>query len=84
MTIFKYELPGMGSVTYDIPLVKILEVKEQNGVSVVWAIVDLDKKSENYTFTAVWTGWAFEEKYGDYIGTTEIAGLVCHYFMKKD
>lgn len=83
MVIYKYELPGMAYVTYDIPLVKILDVKEQNGISVVWAIIDLDKEPKKYTFTSVWTGWAFKEEYGEYIGTTEIAGLVRHYFMKE-
>ena len=81
--IFKYELPIYGGVvTITANVIKWLDVQEQDGWPVIWAIVD----DTGYEIVAWGTGWEFPDDLikCDYLGTVQDgAGAIWHYFMKQ-
>lgn len=82
-TIYKYELPVDGGViTITDKVEKFLDVRLQDGVPRIWAIVDTDKKAENpINIVAIGTGWEASENLGEYLGTLEDHwGYIWHYF----
>ena len=84
--IYKYELPVDGGIiTIKQCIIKILSIQEQNGIPVMWAIVDPeDKMVEPLEITAIGTGWTLPTGLDEYLGTAQDeCGFVWHYFSLK-
>lgn len=84
--IYKYELPVDGGIiTIKQCIIKILSIQEQNGIPVMWAIVDPDnEKIEPLEIVAIGTGWELPTGLEDYLGTAQDGyGFVWHYFSLK-
>ena len=84
--IYKYELPVDGGIiTIKQCIIKILSIQEQNGIPVMWAIVDPDnEKIEPLEIVAIGTGWELPTGLDDYLGTAQDEyGFVWHYFSLK-
>lgn len=85
--IFKYKLPRDGGVvTITANVVKWLDIQEQNGQPIIWAVVDDEGYESEYEIVAWGTGWEFPDKLSHcrYMGTAQDgAGYVWHYFMQK-
>ena len=84
--IYKYELPVDGGIiTIKQCIIKILSIQEQNGIPVMWAIVDPDnEKIEPLEIVAIGTGWELPTGLDDYLGTVQDGcGFVWHYFSLK-
>lgn len=84
--IYKYELPVDGGIiAIKQCIIKILNIQEQNGIPVMWAIVDPDDEViEPLKIIAIGTGWELPTGLEDYLGTTQDEyGFVWHYFTIK-
>lgn len=84
--IYKYELPVDGGIiTIKQCIIKILSIQEQNGIPMMWAIVDPDNEAvEPLEITAIGTGWELPTGLDDYLGTAQDEyGFVWHYFSLK-
>ena len=84
--IYKYELPiDGGIITIKQCIIKILNIQEQNGVPMMWAIVDPDNEVvESLEIIAIGTGWELPTGLDDYLGTAQDEyGFVWHYFTIK-
>ena len=84
--IYKYELPVDGSIiTIRQCIIKILNIQEQNGIPVMWAIVDPDDEViEPLKIIAIGTGWKLPTGLENYLGTAQDEyGFVWHYFTIK-
>lgn len=84
--IYKYELPVDGGIiTIKQCIIKILSIQEQNGIPMMWAIVDPDnEKIEPLEIVAIGTGWELPMGLEDYLGTAQDEyGFVWHYFSLK-
>ena len=84
--IYKYELPVDGGIiTIKQCIIKILSIQEQNGIPVMWAIVDPDNEAvEPLEIVAIGTGWELPTELEDYLGTAQDEyGYVWHYFALK-
>ena len=81
--IHKYELPYDGQVlVIDDPVEQILDVQNQNGVPVVWVIVNTELKKEPTALIAIGTGWELPSDIKEYVGTVQDEyGYVWHYFL---
>jgi hypothetical protein len=85
--IFKYKLPRDGEVvTITANVVKWLNIQEQNGWPMIWAVVDDAGYESEYEIVAWGTGWEFPDELSHcrYMGTAEDGcGYVWHYFMQE-
>ena len=84
--IYKYELPVDGGIiTIKQCIIKILNIQEQNGIPMMWAIVDPDDEViEPLEIIAIGTGWELPTELDDYLGTAQDEyGFVWHYFSLK-
>ena len=84
--IYKYELPvDGGMITIKQCIIKILSIQEQNGIPMMWAIVDPDNEVvEPLEIVAIGTGWELPTGLDDYLGTAQDEyGFVWHYFALK-
>lgn len=84
--IYKYELPVDGGIiAIKQYIIKILSIQEQNGIPVMWAIVDPDDEVvEPLKIIAIGTGWELPTGLEDYLGTAQDEyGFVWHYFTIK-
>ena len=84
--IYKYELPVDGGIiTIKQCIIKILNIQEQNGVPMMWAIVDTDNEVvEPLEIVAIGTGWELPTGLADYLGTAQDEySFVWHYFSLK-
>ena len=84
--IYKYELPVDGDIiTIKQCIIKILSIQEQNGMPVMWAVVDPDNEVvETLKIIAIGTGWELPTGLEDYLGTAQDEyGFVWHYFTIK-
>ena len=84
--IYKYELPVDGGIiTIKQCIIKILNIQEQNGIPMMWAIVDTDNEVvEPLEIIAIGTGWELPTGLADYLGTAQDEyGFVWHYFSLK-
>ena len=84
--IYKYELPVDGSIiAIKQYIIKILNIQEQNGIPVMWAIVDPDDEVvEPLKIIAIGTGWELPTGLEDYLGTAQDEyGFIWHYFTIK-
>ena len=84
--IYKYELPVDGGIiTIKQCIIKILSIQEQNGIPMMWAIVDSDNEVvEPLEIVAIGTGWELPTGLEDYLGTAQDEyGFVWHYFSLK-
>ena len=84
--IYKYELPVNGGIiTIKQCIIKILNIQEQNGTPIMWAIVDPDNEVvEPLKIVAIGTGWELPTGLENYLGTTQDKyGFVWHYFIIK-
>lgn len=84
--IYKYELPVDGDIiTIKQCIIKILSIQEQNGIPVMWAIIDPDNEIvEPLKIIAIGTGWELPTGLEDYLGTAQDEyGFVWHYFTIK-
>lgn len=83
--IFKYKLPRDGEViTITANVIKWLDVQEQDGWPMIWAVVDDVGHESEYEIVAWGTGWEFPDELNhcQYMGTVQDgAGYVWHYFM---
>ena len=65
---------------------KLLDVQIQNGVPVIWAIVDTELINRKFYIYCYGTGWWLNEAEirGDYLGTVQDnEGYVWHYFLEE-
>ena len=85
--IFKYKLPRDGEViTITANVIKWLDIQEQNGWPMIWAVVDDAGYESEYEIVAWGTGWDFPDELNRcrYMGTAQDgAGYVWHYFMQE-
>lgn len=85
--ILKYKLPRDGEViTITANVVKWLDIQEQNGWPMIWAVVDEAGYENEYEIVAWGTGWDFPDELNRcrYMGTAQDgAGYVWHYFMQE-
>ena len=84
--IYKYELPVDGGIiAIKQCIIKILNIQEQNGIPVMWAIVDPDDEVvEPLKIIAIGTDWELPTGLEDYLGTAQDEyGFVWHYFTIK-
>lgn len=88
--IFKYKLPRDGEiVTISANIIKWLNVQEQDGWPMIWAVVDDEDTTyppSEYEIVAWGTGWEFPDELVScaYLGTAQDgAGYVWHYFMQE-
>jgi hypothetical protein len=87
--ILKYKLPRDGEIiTISANVVKWLDIQEQNGWPMIWAVVDEDTMypPSEYEIVAWGTGWEFPDELNHcrYMGTAQDgAGYVWHYFMRE-
>ena len=84
--IYKYELPVDGGIiAIKQCIIKILNIQEQNGIPVMWAIVDPDDEViEPLKIIAIGTGWELPTGLEDYLGTAQDKyGFIWHYFTIK-
>ena len=85
--IFKHRLPRDGAViTITANVVKWLDIQEQDGWPMIWAVVDDAGCESEYEIVAWGTGWDFPDELNHcrYMGTAQDgAGYVWHYFMQE-
>lgn len=84
--IYKYELPiNGGIIKIENAVEQFLEVQEQNGIPMIWAIVDLEVEDvEPIEIIALGTGWEVPSTVDKYLGTAQDEfGFVWHYFTIK-
>lgn len=85
--ILKYKLPRDGEViTIEANIVKWLNIQEQNGWPMIWAVVEDDGYESEYEIVAWGTGWEFPDELNHcrYMGTAQDGyGYVWHYFMQE-
>ena len=85
--IFKYRLPRDGAViTITANVVKWLDIQEQDGCPMIWAVVDDAGCESEYEIVSWGTGWDFPDELNHcrYMGTAQDgAGYVWHYFMQE-
>ena len=85
--IFKYKLPRDGEIiTITANVIKWLDIQEQNGWPMIWAVVDDAGYESEYEIVAWGTGWDFPDELNHcrYMGTAQDgAGYVWHYFMQE-
>lgn len=86
-TIWKYKLPRDGEIiTITANVVKWLDIQEQDGWPMIWAIVDDAGYESEYEIIAWGTGWEFPDELNHcrYMGTAQDSyGYVWHYFMQE-
>lgn len=85
--IFKYKLPRDGAViTITANVIKWLNIQEQDGWPMIWAVVDDAGYESEYEIVAWGTGWEFPDELSHckYMGTAQDGyGYVWHYFMQE-
>lgn len=87
--IFKYELPTTGGTTkrIDAKVIEWLDIKVQDGIPRIWAIVEEDAEVlDAYEIVAWGTGWEVPEEFSNYayMGTAiDDWDFVWHYFMRQ-
>lgn len=87
--IFKYELPTTGGTTkrIDAKVIEWLDIKVQDGIPRIWAIVEEDAyETDSYEIVAWGTGWEVPEEFSNYayMGTAfDEWDFVWHYFMRQ-
>ena len=87
--IYKYELPYIGGQVKRIEakVIEWLDIKSQNGIPHIWAIVEVDaEKLDAYEIAAWGTGWEVPEEFSNYayMGTAiDEWDYVWHYFMRQ-
>jgi hypothetical protein len=87
--IFKYELPTTGGTTkrIDAKVIEWLDIKVQDGIPRIWAIVEEDAyEMDSYEIAAWGTGWEVPEEFSNYayMGTAfDDWDFVWHYFMRQ-
>lgn len=85
--IFKYKLPRDGAViTITANVIKWLDIQEQDGWPMIWAVVDDAGYESEYEIVAWGTGWEFPDELSHcrYMGTAQDGyGYVWHYFMQE-
>lgn len=70
--IFKYRLPRDGeTITITANVIKWLDIQEQDGWPVIWAVVDDAGYESEYEIVAWGTGWEFPDELSHcrYMGT---------------
>ena len=87
--IYKYELPCIGGQVKRIEakVIEWLNIKSQNGIPHIWAIVETDAEELDAYEIAAWgTGWEVPEEFSNYayMGTAiDEWDYVWHYFMRQ-
>lgn len=80
-TIWKYRLKITRSQIIDLPSRhKILAVQVQNGVPVLWAMVNSDKELVRILIYCLPTGDEGPPPEWEYISTIQLEGTVWHFF----
>lgn len=86
LRIWKYDLPIGGDcrIVEDY-VVKWLEIKKQNDILRIWALIDDEKPGVKHRIISIGTGWPLKEEVKNmkYLGTGEDwLGYICHYFVE--
>lgn len=85
--IYKYRLPVDGGIErIDANVIKWLDIKTQDGLPHIWAVIDTEGHTKSYEFIAWGTGWDVPDELLDceYMGTAiDDYGYVWHYFMDE-
>ena len=86
--IFKYDLPTGGTTKrIDAKVIEWLDIKTQDGIPRIWAIVEEDAyETDSYEIAAWGTGWEVPEEFSNYayMGTAfDDWDFVWHYFMRQ-
>jgi hypothetical protein len=78
-TIYKYPVPG--DMDIEMPEgARVLCVQVQNGIPMLWALVDPNAEFVTRRFRLMVTGATFSDKGLSYIGTYQIDWFVGHVF----
>lgn len=82
MVIYKYPIYNSGDII-SAPFVKLLDIQYQDGIPMLWAVVDPDRVQDTEVcFNVLGTGWEFEGSPGTYIKTLQDDyGFVWHFFI---
>lgn len=82
--IWKYQLPVQAEFEIEMPVLpNLLTVQMQDGIAILWAIVNPEVIKELHKFYCVGTGHKFNPDNKQYVGTVQDDHLVLHYFMEK-
>lgn len=83
--IYKYSIFESGT-KITAPIDEILDIQYQDGIAVMWAIVDDERfVPTEITVTALPTGLPFGENPGIYFKTLQdMFGYVWHFFIKME
>lgn len=86
--IFKYNLPTSGQTKrIEAKVIEWLDIKTQDGIPHIWAIVEEDAEVLDAYEIAAWgTGWEVPEEFSNYayMGTAiDDWDFVWHYFMRQ-
>ena len=80
--IYKYNI-AIGDFEVEMQdCATILDVQVQDGVPVMWALIDTNEKMIKREFTIVGTGHDCQVAPKDYIGTFQMGMLVWHLFER--
>jgi hypothetical protein len=89
LRIWKYPIPEAGRVfspgrAFPLPLpggATVLDVQVQEGVPVIWALVETETETVTRFFVVYGTGHPVEARHQRYVGTFQLqADLVFHLF----
>ena len=87
-TIYNYKLDVIDKQVIQLPQnAQILSVQEQHGELCLWALVEEQAETEDWTIQIIGTGNpAYHVDAGDFIGTVQARGgyLVWHIFAQQN
>jgi hypothetical protein len=81
MQIYKYALNRVIAMPQDAKILTI-QIDQKDNLPYLWAMVDLNKESENRYFEIIGTGWSFIPDTLNYIATYQEQELIWHVFER--
>ena len=84
MRIYKYNLNLVSNQMVSIPSKsEIMDIQMQNGIPVMWALVDIDSKNIDIKIKMYGTGQSLGDSLEDheYLATVQDSPFVWHFFM---
>jgi DNA-directed RNA polymerase subunit RPC12/RpoP len=84
--IYKYHLPLLDEIEIQLPMgAQILTVQSQEGLPLIWALIETDAPLTTRRFCIRGTGHTFKGNEGKYIGTFQLQNgdLIFHLFEGK-
>lgn len=85
LTVYKYDFPINDTVGITMSRgARVLKVECQNGMPVLWALVDTDQPPERHTFRVFGTGHPIPDgtDLSNHVATFQHGALVWHVFSR--